>query len=102
MRSGVFPVATTEKETEGTIERENWMTDEEMEKRRAVEESPKRNGDHAGTLEVVQNRGVHQGEKVEVISVSTAQDEKGGVTCGLQEEEVRSLVPERALFSGVC
>ncbi|KAL7830805.1 hypothetical protein SRHO_G00319320 [Serrasalmus rhombeus] len=101
--SAASPAVTVEKGTERMVkESESWMKDEEMENEQCVRESLKRNGDDARTLKDVQNRDVAQEEKVEVKSASTNQDAKGGVKRGLQEEEVRLLGPERALFSGVC
>ncbi|KAG9280039.1 raftlin isoform X1 [Astyanax mexicanus] len=87
-------------------EREGWMKDEgeeeEMGNGQTDRATSERNSDDSRTLQVIpHSHGAP--EELEVNrSVRVHEDKRGGVTCLPQEEEVRPLVPERALFSGVC
>ncbi|XP_072532572.1 raftlin [Salminus brasiliensis] len=104
--SAASSAAAVEKETQATVDkREGWMKgEEELNIGLSARASPERNGgDARTTLQDIQNLHGAPEEPAEDKSVSTSPDKKGGVTSRVsQEEEVRPLVPERALFSGVC
>ncbi|XP_066529676.1 raftlin [Hoplias malabaricus] len=98
------PSPAVTEETERMVrETESWMKDEEeLENRQSVVKSLEMDGEDSLTLQVLQNEDEAQEKMAEVNNTSTSKAEKDGFKCGLQEEEMRPLVPERALFSGVC